>query len=84
MNTIGQGNVWDFPMRLDVLFGHVEIITTRRWDGDVLILGGYSIHYDGQGKEVRRTPDEETVRCYLPEGEEGKSLRRLIDTEVTK
>jgi hypothetical protein len=45
----------DGLVRIDALFGHVEIVTTRRWDGEKLILGGFSRHYDRNGALERET-----------------------------
>lgn len=57
----------DFQVKWDAWFGHVEIITTERREGNKLILGGYSIHYDRHGKEVRRTPDTPNIIVTLPD-----------------
>lgn len=48
----------------DVLYGHVEIVQTHKVEGDTLICGGYSITYDGDGKEVSRTKDSEISRMH--------------------
>ena len=52
--------------RVDILYGTVEIVATQRWEGNTLILGGYSIHRDLHGREVSRTADTENVRCTDP------------------
>lgn len=46
--------------------GYVEIVTTERREGNKLILGGYAIHYDRNGKEIRRTPDTANIIATLP------------------
>lgn len=44
----------------------MRLVTTERWDGKRLILGGYSISYDRQGNEIRRTKDEPNVVVIFP------------------
>ncbi len=56
-------------VKFDIFFGHVEIVTTQRWEGRTLILGGYAIHYDKDGNETHRTPNTENCRCTFPEPE---------------
>lgn len=44
-------------IRCTPFFGHIEIVPTQRTEGNKIIFGGYSIHYDMQGRETHRTPD---------------------------
>ena len=60
---------------INPIFGLIKIVPTERWEGDILILGGYSITYDQNGKEVSRTADTENCRCEFPD-EESKKLWR--------
>lgn len=53
--------------RMEILFGHIEIVTTERREGNKLILGGYAIHYDRDGKETHRTEDTPNIICTLPD-----------------
>lgn len=55
----------------NVLFGHVQLVQTERWEGNKLILGGYCIHYDANGNEVSRTKDEPNIVATFPEPERG-------------
>lgn len=42
--------------KVTVNFGYVELVETKKVDPDGTIwLGGYAIHYDGQGNETHRT-----------------------------
>ena len=59
-----DGNVYVIP---ETFFGHVQIVATHRWEGNTLIVGGYSITYDQHGKEVSRTPDTENARLVCPD-----------------
>lgn len=60
----------DERFRCDILFGRIEIVSTRRWDGPYReILGGYAIHYDQHGNETRRTEDTPNVIVTWPEPE---------------
>ena len=55
-------------IRLEYLFGHIEIVTTSKWEGPYRqILGGYSITYDQHGKEVSRTQDTPNVVLEWPQ-----------------
>jgi hypothetical protein len=65
----------DVLFNIDILFGHIEIVTTQRWEGDKLLLGGYAIHYDRDGKEIRRTPD--TVNLVVSNID--AEMRRVIE-----
>lgn len=51
----------DLRVKCEMLFGHVTIHTTRRVEGDKLILGGFSRHYDWNGQLVRETEPEDYV-----------------------
>lgn len=53
----------ELSIKFDMFLGHIEIVNTKRWEGDTLILGGYSIHYDRNGVETHRTKDR--PNCWL-------------------
>lgn len=60
----------DVPVKIDILFGHIEIVSTRRWDGPYReILGGYAIFYDRDGKETSRTEDTPNIILTYPQPE---------------
>ena len=52
-------------VKVDVLYGYVEIIQTMKMDKGDLVLGGYSKHYDKDGALLKTTKDEECVRMRL-------------------
>ena len=49
---------------IELLFGSIRIVTCQKAleDGS-LLMGGYAIHYDRNGRETRRT--EPTWNCRL-------------------
>lgn len=52
----------DTFIKMDLIFGHVEIVTTEWRDGNDLAMGGYSITFDCSGEETSRTRNEENCR----------------------
>lgn len=47
------------------VYGHCRIVETMRMQDGKLLLGGYAIHYDEDGREVRRTPDQINIVVTL-------------------
>lgn len=45
----------DELVRLNVVFGTVEIVEAIKFDGDVIHFGSYRIHRDKDGVELSRT-----------------------------
>ena len=64
---------------VDCLFGHVEIVSTSRREGNKEILGGYAIRYDRNGVEVSRTEDTPNLIVTHSEPERSEWLvQRLV------
>jgi hypothetical protein len=74
-NSLETGD--DLPVTITVLYGRVEIVNTRRWEGDKLICGGYAIHHDRNGKETHRTADEPLSSLDFSECPENKWMALL-------
>lgn len=45
-------------IKVTVKYGHVVIVPAYKWDGDQLLMGGYSCHYDRDGRLEKVTPPE--------------------------
>ena len=53
----------DCNVKVAVLYGHVELVPTCRFEGNKAVYGGYAIYYDQYGNETHRT--EDTPNCVL-------------------
>lgn len=49
--------------QITVTYGRIKIVTTQRVEGNKFVFGSYAIHYDENGREIRRTEDTPTCSC---------------------
>lgn len=60
-------------MKADLIFGSVRLVQTRKVEGSKIYMGGYAIHLDRDGKEIRRT--EPQWHCTLDCGTSDEAKR---------
>jgi hypothetical protein len=60
-----------------MIFGTIEIVTTRQAVGDKIFMGSYAIHRDREGRETRRTPNEWNIVLDCGSTLEAKRLDSL-------
>jgi len=64
----------DTPIMLNILYGYVEIVQTRKVENGRLYLGGYSITYGRDGKEVSRSENQWNCSLGYDEPEPRRTL----------
>lgn len=64
-------------IKIDVIYGSIQLVQTSEVRGSKIYMGGYAIHRDRYGKEVRRTPNQwnGVMECHT--NEEARRLSAL-------
>lgn len=73
MNALDQ-------IRCDLIFGRIELVPTFECRGSKLVMGGYSIRYDENGREVSRSKNE--PMCSLDCGSEWEANLQKSHCEI--